>query len=50
MTKEEVEASLWGLPEKVNRTVTQYSVHEQWVYGQGQYLYFTDGILTSFQD
>ncbi|MGE7999868.1 hypothetical protein ACQKOF_14545 [Lysinibacillus sp. NPDC093190] len=50
MTKEEVEASLWGQPETINRTVTEYSIHEQWVYGQGQYLYFTDGILTSFQD
>ena len=50
MTKEEVEASLWGRPEKINRTVTQYSSREQWVYGQGQYLYFEDGILTSFQD
>ncbi|OXS75491.1 hypothetical protein B1B04_07175 [Lysinibacillus sp. KCTC 33748] len=50
MTKEEVEASLWGQPETINRTVTEYSIHEQWVYGQGQYLYFTDGTLTSFQD
>lgn len=50
MTKEEVEASLWGKPEKINRTVTKYSTREQWVYGNRQYLYFTDGILTSFQD
>lgn len=50
MSKEEVEASLWGKPLEINRTVTEYSTSEQWVYGQGQYLYFTDGILTSFQD
>lgn len=50
MTKAEVEASLWGKPIDINRTVTQYSTREQWVYGNGQYLYFTDGILTSFQD
>ena len=50
MTKAEVEASLWGMPEKINRSVNQYHTREQWVYGQGQYLYFTDGILTSFQD
>lgn len=50
MTKEEVEASLWGKPERINRTVTAYGTREQWVYGNRQYLYFTDGILTSFQD
>lgn len=50
MTREEVEASLWGKPDKINRSVSQYSEREQWVYGRGQYLYFTDGILTSFQD
>ena len=50
MTTGQVEVSLWGKPEKINRTVNQSKVREQWVYGQGQYLYFTDGILTSFQD
>lgn len=50
MTKEQVEASSWGKPEDINRTVSTYSSTEQWVYGGGRYLYFTDGILTSFQD
>ncbi len=50
MTYDEVKASLWGEPYDINRTVTQYGTHEQWVYGNGQYLYFDDGILTSFQD
>lgn len=50
MTYDEVKASLWGEPVDVNRTVTQYGTHEQWVYGNGQYLYFDDGVLTSFQD
>ena len=52
MTKEEVIAS-WGKPNKINRTVTQYGTHEQWVYhhiGDGCYLYFEDGRLTSWQD
>jgi len=39
----------WGEPERVNRTTGQYGVHEQWVYGDGNYLYFKDGILTSMQ-
>lgn len=50
MTTGQVEVSLWGKPEKINRTVNRNSTREQWVYGNGQYLYFTDGILTSFQD
>jgi hypothetical protein len=39
----------WGKPKDINRTVTSYSVSEQWVYGD-RYLYFDDGILTSWQD
>lgn len=50
MTYDEVKASLWGEPIDINRTVTVYGSYEQWVYGNGQYLYFEDGILTSFQD
>lgn len=50
MTEDEVVVTSWGKPQKVNRSVNQYNTREQWVYGNGQYLYFTDGILTSFQD
>jgi uncharacterized protein YnzC (UPF0291/DUF896 family) len=39
-----------GSPEKNNRTVTANSISEQWVYELGQYYYFTNGILTSWQD
>jgi hypothetical protein len=39
----------WGAPEKVNRTVSMHGVHEQWIYGN-TYVYFEDGILTSWQD
>ncbi len=49
MTKEQARAS-WGEAYKVNRTTTQYGVHEQWVYGPTCYLYFDDGILTSIQN
>jgi hypothetical protein len=48
MTKEMVSES-WGKPSSVNRTVTGSFVHEQWIYGE-TYLYFENGILTSFQD
>lgn len=50
MTKEQVIAS-WGKPERVNRSVGTWGIHEQWVYGTfGPYLYFENGILTSWQD
>lgn len=39
----------WGRPEKVNRSVGSYGTHEQWVYS-GNYLYFDDDRLTSWQD
>jgi len=48
MTTEQVIAA-WGRPRDINRTVGSYGVHEQWVYGS-TYLYFEDGVMTSFQD
>lgn len=40
----------WGRPYDINRTVTAYGTHEQWVYGLWCYLYFEDGILTAIQN
>jgi hypothetical protein len=48
MTKEQVIAS-WGNPNKINKSVGSWGVHEQWVYSS-QYLYFENGKLTSWQD
>jgi hypothetical protein len=39
----------WGKPEDIHRTVGNWGVHEQWIYGT-TYLYFENNILTSFQD
>lgn len=39
----------WGRPDDINRSVGSFGVHEQWVY-PANYLYFRDGVLTSFQD
>lgn len=50
MTREEVLASSWGKPQRVNTTTTAYRVREQWVYGDNNYLYFENGILTSIQN
>lgn len=48
-TKEVVSKTNWGKPEQINRTVTADSVTEQWVYGEGEYLYFRNGRLTAIQ-
>jgi hypothetical protein len=50
MTAEEVLSIGWGKPNDINRTITAYGTREQWVYGNGNYLYFEDGILTSIQN
>ena len=49
MTKEMCREA-WGEPTDINRTITKYSVHEQWVYSHSSYLYFDDGKLTSIQN
>lgn len=50
MTQEEVLQSNWGKPQSVNRSTYSFGVHEQWVYGSGNYLYFKDGKLESIQN
>lgn len=50
MTKQEVLDSSWGKPTKINKTTGSYGVHEQWVYGGGNYLYFENGVLTTIQN
>lgn len=49
MTIAQVEKTCFGKPERVNRTVTAGHAFDQFVYADGNYLYFTDGVLTSFQ-
>ncbi|MEL7834264.1 hypothetical protein [Fodinibius sp. Rm-B-1B1-1] len=49
MTDEMAREAL-GRPNDVNRTTTSYSVREQWVYPNGKYLYFEDGVLDSWQE
>lgn len=49
MSQEEVIASSWGKPRKINRTTRATSTREQWVY-DGGYLYFQDGVLTTIQN
>jgi DNA-directed RNA polymerase subunit N (RpoN/RPB10) len=49
MLPEEVVASSWGKPQRVNKTTTQRGTNEQWVYSGNNYLYFENGRLTAIQ-
>jgi len=51
MTNNQVLASL-GEPNDINRTVTKYGVHEQWVYGYYDLkcVYLDDNVVTCLQD
>lgn len=40
----------WGEPFRNNRTIVAGTVHEQWVYGWHNYLYFENGKLVAIQD
>jgi hypothetical protein len=50
MTRDEALASSWGKPQSINRTTSATGTIEQWVYGGQNYLYFNNGILTSYQN
>lgn len=50
MTKQQVLDSSWGEPQKINTSIGSWGTHEQWVYGNGNYLYFENGKLTSIQN
>jgi hypothetical protein len=47
---DEMALESWGKPEKNNRSVGSWGVHEQWIYHNDVYVYFENGILTSWQD
>lgn len=48
MTDDEAELA-WGTPETVNTTEYQGRYTEQWVYGNGRYLYLENGIVWAIQ-
>lgn len=50
MTKSEVIYCGWGKPERVSRTITASSSNEQWIYGDGNYLYFENDLLVTIQN
>jgi hypothetical protein len=46
----DVMLSRWGAPQHTNKTTSARGTSEQWVYGDGKYLYFENGILTAIQE
>ncbi len=53
MTADDVRNSIWGEPDKINKTTTEYGVSEQWVYKYSdgnKYVYLDDGIVTAIQE
>jgi hypothetical protein len=50
MTEQQVLASCWGRPRGKHTTTRAAGTNEQWVYGNANYLYFTNGILVSIQN
>ncbi|MGS2779879.1 hypothetical protein ACVBAX_21310 [Robertmurraya sp. GLU-23] len=50
MTKDEVLNSSWGKPDSINTTTSVYGNSEQWVYGNGNYLYFENEVLVTIQN
>lgn len=48
--KQVTEGTNWGKPERINRTITATGTDEQWVYGNGNYLYFRNGKLRAIQN
>lgn len=51
MTKKQViNKTSWGAPDSINKTTTAHGSQEQWVYGDNNYLYFTNGKLTAIQN
>lgn len=50
MSETDVRMSSWGTPKETNKTETKFGTSEQWVYDDGKYIYFENGIVTAIQE
>lgn len=50
MSRDDLKDSTWGEPSDINKTTTAYGVSEQWIYGNGRYIYLEDGVVTAIQE
>ena len=49
MSEQEVLASCWGKPRSRRRTGVEGLMRDQWIYGDGRYLYFDNGRLLAIE-
>jgi hypothetical protein len=49
MSEQEVLASCWGKPRSRRRTGVEGLMRDQWIYGDGRYLYFDNGLLFAIE-
>ncbi len=49
MTEQEVLSTCWGKPRYRRRTGVEGLMRDQWVYGDGKYLYFDNGHLLAIE-
>lgn len=50
MSKNEIEASTWGKPKKINKTTYEWGTTEQWCYSNYRYIYFKNGVVTAISE
>lgn len=50
MSHEEIEASTWGKPERINKTTYSWGTTEQWCYSSHRYIYFENGTVTAISE
>lgn len=49
MAVKQLEATCWGKPLNINRKESRNGVHEQYVYGDGRFVYLHNGVVTEVQ-
>jgi hypothetical protein len=49
MSEEQVLASCWGKPKSRRRVGVEGLMRDQWIYGEGRYLYFDNGRLFAIE-
>jgi hypothetical protein len=49
MKAAQVEATCWGKPIQINRKESSHGIHEQYVYGDGRFVYLHNGVVTEVQ-
>jgi hypothetical protein len=49
MKAAQLDATCWGKPDHINRKESSRGIHEQYVYGDGRFVYLHNGVVTEVQ-